>query len=112
MTQIYDTRQPFGRVSFVGTGRRNLGAPQRASTGAPAKRLDELARDKTLQRSCLREASTLNNVVFALPKVRLARAFCPNAEKGYSEIRLKLLDWAITRALILGPPPIANRVPC
>ncbi|KAF9420537.1 hypothetical protein HW555_003287 [Spodoptera exigua] len=52
--------------------------------------------------------------VFALPTVGLVRAFDPEAdhlsEKGYREIRFKLLDWAFTRALILGPPSIANRI--
>lgn len=56
----------------------------------------------------------LNKVVFALPTVGIARAFHPDAhhlsEKGYREIRLKLLDWAFTRALILSPPAISNRV--
>lgn len=60
------------------------------------------------------EPSVFNKVVFALPTVGIARAFHPDAdhlsEKGYREIRLKLLEWAFTRALILSPPAISNRV--
>lgn len=60
------------------------------------------------------EPNVLNKLVYALPTVGLARAFVPEAEhlseKGYREIRTKLLDWAFTRALILGPPFVANRI--
>ncbi|KAH9630001.1 hypothetical protein HF086_001471 [Spodoptera exigua] len=60
------------------------------------------------------EPNVLNKLVFALPTVGLVRAFDPEAdhlsEKGYRDIRFKLLDWAFTRALILGPPSIANRI--
>ncbi|CAG9792962.1 unnamed protein product [Diatraea saccharalis] len=60
------------------------------------------------------EPSVMNKLVFALPTVGLTRAFLPDAnhlsEKGYRVIRLKLLDWAFTRALILGPPAVANRI--
>lgn len=60
------------------------------------------------------EPLVMNKLMFALPTVGLARAFDPEAdhlsEKGYRDIRLKLLDWAFTRALILGPPAIANKV--
>lgn len=60
------------------------------------------------------EPNVLNKIMFALPTVGLVRAFDPEAdhlsEKGYREIRCKLLDWAFTRSLILGPPSIANRI--
>ncbi|KAJ8735810.1 hypothetical protein PYW07_007430 [Mythimna separata] len=60
------------------------------------------------------EPTVLNKLMFALPTVGLVRAFDLEAdhlsEKGYREIRCKLLDWAFTRALILGPPSIANRI--
>lgn len=60
------------------------------------------------------EPSVLNKLMFALPTVGLVRAFDPEAdhlsEKGYREMRCKLLEWAFTRALILGPPSIANRI--
>lgn len=59
-------------------------------------------------------AHTLDKLMFALPTVSLVRAFDPEinhlSEIGYSEIKLKLLDWAFTRALILGPPSIANKI--
>lgn len=60
------------------------------------------------------EPNILNKLVFALPTVGLVRAFVPEAdhlsEKGFREIRCKLLDWAFTRALIIGPPAVANRI--
>ncbi|XP_026726774.1 uncharacterized protein LOC113493150 [Trichoplusia ni] len=60
------------------------------------------------------DPNILNKLVFALPTVGLVRAFLPEAdhlsEKGYRDIRCKLLDWAFTRALILGPPAVANRI--
>lgn len=60
------------------------------------------------------EAKVLNKLVFALPTVGIVRAFMPDAdhlsEKRYREIRLKLVDWAFTRALILSPPAIANKI--
>lgn len=60
------------------------------------------------------EANVLCKLTFALPTVGLVRAFDPEAdhlsEKGYRDIRIKLLDWAFTRALIIGPPSIANRI--
>ncbi|XP_060810151.1 uncharacterized protein LOC132904244 [Amyelois transitella] len=60
------------------------------------------------------EVATLNKLVFAIPTMGLVKAFDPEAdhlsEKAYRDIRLKLLDWAFTRALIVGPPAIANRI--
>ncbi|KAH9632882.1 hypothetical protein HF086_002704 [Spodoptera exigua] len=60
------------------------------------------------------DPNVLNKLTFALPTVGLVRAFDTEAdhlsEMGYREIRYKLLDWAFTRALILGPPSIANRI--
>ncbi|KAI5641153.1 reverse transcriptase (RNA-dependent DNA polymerase) domain-containing protein [Phthorimaea operculella] len=60
------------------------------------------------------ETTVLNKLSFALPTVGLAKAFDPDAgrlsEKAYRDIRVKLLDWSLTRALILGPPAIANRI--
>lgn len=60
------------------------------------------------------DPNILNKLLFALPTVGLARAFIPEAdhlsEKRYREIRHKLLDWAFTRALIIGPPAISNRI--
>ncbi|KAI5632777.1 hypothetical protein NE865_14495 [Phthorimaea operculella] len=60
------------------------------------------------------EPNTLNKLTFALPTVGIVRAFDPEAnhlsEKGYRELRRKLTDWAFTRALIMGPPAIANKI--
>ncbi|KAJ2943181.1 hypothetical protein O0L34_g18893 [Tuta absoluta] len=60
------------------------------------------------------ETTVLNKLTFALPTMGLARAFDPDterlSEKTYRDIRVKLLDWSFNRALILGPPAIANRV--
>nr|XP_049697356.1 uncharacterized protein LOC126054753 [Helicoverpa armigera] len=60
------------------------------------------------------DPNILNKLVVALPTVGLVRAFIPEAdhlsEKRYREIRHKILDWAFTRALIIGPPAISNRI--
>lgn len=56
----------------------------------------------------------LNKLRFALPTIELVQAFFPDAadvsEKMFRKIKIKLLDWAFTRALIMGPPAIANRI--
>ncbi|KAJ2954352.1 hypothetical protein O0L34_g2613 [Tuta absoluta] len=58
------------------------------------------------------DPNVLNKLVFALPAVGVARAFVPDAdhlsEKGYRAMRVKLISWAFTRALILGPPAISS----
>lgn len=60
------------------------------------------------------EPHVMNKLMFALPTVGLARTFDLEAdhlsEKGYRDIKLKLIDWAYARALIHGPPAIANKV--
>ncbi|KAJ2943381.1 hypothetical protein O0L34_g12191 [Tuta absoluta] len=56
----------------------------------------------------------LNKLRFAFPTVELARAFDPEtdrlSEKGFRQIKLKLLDWDFARALVMGPPALANRI--
>lgn len=56
----------------------------------------------------------LNKLRYALPTVGLARAFNPEAdhlsEKCYRDIKVKLLDWEFSRALIISPPAVANKI--
>lgn len=56
----------------------------------------------------------LNKIRFAIPSVELAQAFFPEAksigEKSYKNMKLKLLDWDITRALITNPNHIAAKL--
>ncbi|XP_045782643.1 uncharacterized protein LOC123879138 [Maniola jurtina] len=56
----------------------------------------------------------LNKLRFALPTVGLAKAFNPDAdhlsEKCYRDIKVKMLDWEFTRALIISPPAVANKI--
>ncbi|KAL4720276.1 hypothetical protein ACJJTC_001383 [Scirpophaga incertulas] len=56
----------------------------------------------------------LNKLRFALPTVGIAKAFNPDAEhlseKCYRDIKVKMLDWEFTRALIISPPSVANKV--
>nr|CAI5852551.1 unnamed protein product [Callosobruchus analis] len=55
----------------------------------------------------------LNKIRFALPTLETLKAFHPEAtsvgEKTYKNIKLKLLNWDICRALILSPHHLAAR---
>ncbi|KAL4720259.1 hypothetical protein ACJJTC_010825 [Scirpophaga incertulas] len=68
-----------------------------------------------LKRKFLRvEPQTLNKLRFALPTDQLAKAFVPESkrlsEKGFRDLKLKMLDWAFSRTLITSPPYICNRI--
>ncbi|KAJ8710698.1 hypothetical protein PYW08_009213 [Mythimna loreyi] len=56
----------------------------------------------------------LNKIRFAIPSVELVKAFYPEAkaigEKAYKNMKLKLLDWDICRALITNPNHIAAKL--
>nr|CAI5852552.1 unnamed protein product [Callosobruchus analis] len=56
----------------------------------------------------------LNKIRFALPTLETLKAFHPEAtsvgEKTYKNIKLKLLNWDICRALILSPHHLAARL--
>lgn len=60
------------------------------------------------------DPQTLNKLRFALPTELLAKAFVPEAtrlsEKGFRDLKVKMLDWAFARALITSPPAICNRI--
>ncbi|KAL4720297.1 hypothetical protein ACJJTC_012616 [Scirpophaga incertulas] len=60
------------------------------------------------------EPQTLNKLRFALPTDQLAKAFVPESkrlsEKGFRDLKLKMLDWAFSRTLITSPPYICNRI--
>ncbi|CAH2016413.1 unnamed protein product [Acanthoscelides obtectus] len=53
----------------------------------------------------------LNKIRFALPTLELVKAFYPEAtsvgEKTYRNIKLRLLDWNLCRALIMSPRQVA-----
>nr|CAH7721077.1 unnamed protein product [Callosobruchus chinensis] len=55
----------------------------------------------------------LNKIRFALPSLELVKAFTPEAksvgEKSYKNMKLRLLDWDICRALIVSPIQIAAK---
>lgn len=56
----------------------------------------------------------LNKIRFAIPSVELVKAFYPEAkaigEKAYKNMKLKLLDWDICRALITNPNQVAAKL--
>nr|CAH7721078.1 unnamed protein product [Callosobruchus chinensis] len=56
----------------------------------------------------------LNKIRFALPSLELVKAFTPEAksvgEKSYKNMKLRLLDWDICRALIVSPIQIAAKL--
>lgn len=56
----------------------------------------------------------LNKIRFAIPSMDLAQAFFPEAktigEKSYKNMKLKLLDWDICRALISNPTQVAAKL--
>ncbi|CAH0397216.1 unnamed protein product [Chilo suppressalis] len=60
------------------------------------------------------DPQVLNKLRFALPTDLLAKAFDPDmshlSEKGFRDIKVKLLDWAFTRVLLLSPPSICNKI--
>lgn len=60
------------------------------------------------------DPQVLNKLRFALPTDELARAFYPEAsylsEKSFRDIKVKLLDWAFSRAMITSPPSICNKI--
>lgn len=60
------------------------------------------------------DPQTLNKIRFALPSDQLARAFFPEtthiSERAFREIKIKLLDWTFSRALITSPPSICNKI--
>lgn len=60
------------------------------------------------------DPQVLNKLRFAIPTDQLAKAFVPEAtrlsEKGFRDLKLKMLDWAFTRALITSPPAICNKI--
>ncbi|KAI5636446.1 hypothetical protein NE865_10866 [Phthorimaea operculella] len=60
------------------------------------------------------DPQVLNKLRFCLPMLSVAKAFNPDAthlsEKAHKDIRVKMLDWAFTRALIISPPVIANKI--
>ncbi|CAH2014553.1 unnamed protein product [Acanthoscelides obtectus] len=53
----------------------------------------------------------LNKIRFALPTLELVKAFYPEAtsvgEKTYRNIKLRLLNWNLCRALIMSPRQVA-----
>ncbi|CAH1963032.1 unnamed protein product [Acanthoscelides obtectus] len=53
----------------------------------------------------------VNKIRFALPTLELVKAFYPEAtsvgEKTYRNIKLRLLDWNLCRALIMSPRQVA-----
>lgn len=60
------------------------------------------------------DPQVLNKLRFALPTVELIKAFDPVAEeiseRSFRDYKIKLLEWDLTRALIIGPPALANRI--
>ncbi|RVE53064.1 hypothetical protein evm_002362 [Chilo suppressalis] len=56
----------------------------------------------------------LNKIRFAIPSVKLVQAFFPEAksigEKSYKNMKIKLLEWDIGRALITNPNHIAAKL--
>lgn len=60
------------------------------------------------------DAQTLNKIRFALPTLGIARSFNPSIqtlpEKQFRDMKVKMLGWALCRALIISPPAILNRI--
>lgn len=60
------------------------------------------------------DSQILNKLRFCLPTVELAKSFDPEvthlSEKNLKRMKLKLLDWSFTRALIISPPAITNKI--
>nr|CAH7719260.1 unnamed protein product [Callosobruchus chinensis] len=60
------------------------------------------------------ERRVLNKIWFALPSLELVKAFTPEAksaaEKSYKNMKLRLLDWDICRALIVSPIQVAAKL--
>lgn len=56
----------------------------------------------------------LNKIRYALPTIGLIKAFDPEAthvsEKGYREIKTKMLDWPFCIGLIIKPANLASRI--
>lgn len=60
------------------------------------------------------DPQVLNKLRFALPTDQLAKVFVLEttrlSEKGFRDLKLKMLDWAFTRALITSPPAVCNKI--
>lgn len=60
------------------------------------------------------DPQVLNKLRFALSTVELIKAFDPEAEgiseRSFRDYKIKLLEWDLTRGLIIGPPALANRI--
>lgn len=60
------------------------------------------------------DSRVLNKIRFAIPSVELVQAFYPEAtsigEKTYKNLKIKLLDWDICRALITNPNHVAAKL--
>lgn len=55
----------------------------------------------------------VNQLKFALPIDQIARAFLPSTrllKLGFHDMKIKMLDWAFIRALIISPPAICNKI--
>jgi hypothetical protein len=80
--------------------------------GWTAWKVTQLTREEIFGESV--DPQVLNKLRFALPTDQLARAFVPEAtrlsEKGFRDLKLKMLDWAFTRALITSPPAVCNKI--
>lgn len=80
--------------------------------GWPSWKVTRLSRDEVFGTPI--DPQVLNKLRFALPTDELARAFDPEtvrlSEKGFRDLKVKMLDWAFARALITSPPSICNRI--
>ncbi|KAL4705086.1 hypothetical protein ACJJTC_002734 [Scirpophaga incertulas] len=61
------------------------------------------------------DPQALNKLRFALPTIDVLKAFYPSgtriSEKAFRDIKVKMLhQWPFTRALIMGPPAVANKI--
>nr|CAH7752193.1 unnamed protein product [Callosobruchus chinensis] len=69
---------------------------------------------KTFNLQFRTERRVLNKIWFALPSLELVKAFTPEAksvaEKSYKNMKLRLLDWDICRALIVSPIQVAAKL--
>lgn len=72
----------------------------------------QFTRDELLGNEC--DAQLLNKIRFCLPTLGMVQAFNPEAdhvsEKGYRDLKVKMLNWPFCVALIIRPTKLAARV--